>query len=257
MKLPKIEYPIYTITLPISKRKVSFRPFTLGEQKVMMISSDASDKMSVFDAICRMVDVCCAPSEKPVSSSDLCQTDLEILFLNIRARSAGELLHPTFRCENTTKKVKEDGTEVEEKCNGVVPMEIDLLNIHLSEPKVSDEDVRKGMIRVSDNIIIKMKPTSAKQLLAYESTSEDKYRLVDLIKNSIESVFDGDGNEYDEFTDSELTEWIMTIPSDTINRMLEYISSIPRIDHTITGKCVKCGKLHKYRVTNFYDFFRF
>lgn len=258
MKLPKIEYPTYYVTLPISKQEIKYRPFTMREQKVLMLSVEITDKESIFNSICDVIDACCYESSKGFARS-LCETDLQILFLNIRGKSAGEVLSPNFKCENIiqTPDPNDPDKIIEKKCQGIVPMEINLMDIHLSEPNISDPEIKKGMIKVNDNIVVKMKPTSAKNLLNYDDKKQDVVALIDLIKNSIDSIFDASGAVYDEFDENEIKEWIGTLPTKSIDKMLMYISNVPRISHVITGKCLMCGKQHKYHITNFYDFFRF
>lgn len=254
MSLPKIEYPTYTVILPVSKKEVKFRPFTMKEQKILLISTDGAEPKSIFDSICEIINVC---TFGDITASDLCQTDLEILFLNIRARSSGEILTPNFKCEAVITKTDETGKEYQTKCTGIVPMEINLLDINIgtvASDKIPD-DIKKGIIKVTDDIIIKMKPTSAKILLDYNKDNEFEFLM--LLKNSISGVFDSTGKVYDDFTDEELSEWIELLSTGVVNKMLQYIGSIPKINHTIKGKCLICKKEHTYTINNFYDFFLF
>lgn len=253
MSLPKIEYPTYTVTLPVSKEIVKFRPFTMKEQKILLISTEGAEQKSIFESICDIINVC---TFGEIEASDLCQTDLEILFLNIRARSSGEILTPDFKCENVTIKTDENGNEVKTKCPGIVPMEINLLDINVSSIDNNiPNDIKKGNIKVNDNIIIKMKPTSAKLLLEYNKDNEFEFLM--LLKNSVSGIYDSSGKVYDEFTDDELSEWIESLSTGVVNKMLQYIGSIPKINHTIKGKCLVCKKEHTYVINNFYDFFLF
>ena len=43
MALPKIETPKYTCVLPSSQKKIEYRPFLVGEQKVLLIAQESED----------------------------------------------------------------------------------------------------------------------------------------------------------------------------------------------------------------------
>ena len=47
MALPKIDTPIYDLTLPLSKKEIRFRPFLVKEQKNLLMAMEADDKESI------------------------------------------------------------------------------------------------------------------------------------------------------------------------------------------------------------------
>ena len=49
--LPKIDLPTYSITLPISKLEIKFRPYLVKEQKLLSMAKQAEDKNALVDAI--------------------------------------------------------------------------------------------------------------------------------------------------------------------------------------------------------------
>jgi len=38
MPLPKIDQPLFDVTIPSSKKKILFRPFLVKEEKILLIS---------------------------------------------------------------------------------------------------------------------------------------------------------------------------------------------------------------------------
>jgi len=36
MTLPKIDVPVFTLTLPYSEKKIQYRPFTVKEEKILL-----------------------------------------------------------------------------------------------------------------------------------------------------------------------------------------------------------------------------
>ena len=48
MALPKIEVPTYEMTLPSRDEKIGFRPFTVKEEKILMIASESENKDEIL-----------------------------------------------------------------------------------------------------------------------------------------------------------------------------------------------------------------
>ena len=55
MALPKIEVPTYELTLPSRDEKIGFRPFTVKEEKILMIASESEKKDEIYNAITKMI----------------------------------------------------------------------------------------------------------------------------------------------------------------------------------------------------------
>ena len=51
MALPKIETPTYELKLPSKDETIAFRPFTVKEEKILMIASESEDQTQIFKAI--------------------------------------------------------------------------------------------------------------------------------------------------------------------------------------------------------------
>ena len=44
MALPKIDTPIYDLELPLSKKKIRFRPFLVKEQKNLLMAMESGER---------------------------------------------------------------------------------------------------------------------------------------------------------------------------------------------------------------------
>ena len=49
--LPKIDTPLYEITLPLSKQKIKFRPFLVKEEKILLMAMESEEEEAVILAI--------------------------------------------------------------------------------------------------------------------------------------------------------------------------------------------------------------
>ena len=51
MALPKIETPTYELTLPSQDIKVKFRPFSVREEKVLMMAQETNKKQDITNTV--------------------------------------------------------------------------------------------------------------------------------------------------------------------------------------------------------------
>ena len=49
--LPKIDVPTYELTLPLSKKKVKYRPFLVKEQKNLLMAMEAKESESINNVV--------------------------------------------------------------------------------------------------------------------------------------------------------------------------------------------------------------
>ena len=47
MALPKIDTPVYDLELPLSKKKIRFRPFLVKEQRNLLMAMESDDKETI------------------------------------------------------------------------------------------------------------------------------------------------------------------------------------------------------------------
>ena len=126
--LPKIDVPLYEITLPLSKKKVKFRPFLVKEEKILLMASESEDPNSVMLAIRQIINNCCI-SDLDVDLLPI--LDFEYFFMHLRARSIGEVIDLQYKCNNTLSGEGDDA----KKCNATVKLSFNALEI---EPDIKD-----------------------------------------------------------------------------------------------------------------------
>ena len=95
MGLPILETPMHSTVLPSSNERVDFRPFLVGEQKLLMIAQESDDQNSQVREMIRLINACC----DDVTAEKLPTIDLEYLFLQIRIKSVGETSDISMQCE--------------------------------------------------------------------------------------------------------------------------------------------------------------
>ena len=111
--LPKLDVPTYEVNLISTGKPVRFRPFLVKEQKLFLMASESEDPKETINVV-RQVLKNCIIDELDIDA--LPTFDLEWLFIHLRARSVEEVVHLSYKCNNTVKN--EEGED--EKCIGVV-----------------------------------------------------------------------------------------------------------------------------------------
>ena len=90
MALPKIDVPTYEIELPLSKKKLKYRPFLVKEQKNLLMAMESNESDTVHNVIKDILNNCTIT--EGVDLDTLPIIDVEYYFINLRAKSVGEIV---------------------------------------------------------------------------------------------------------------------------------------------------------------------
>ena len=127
MALPKIDLPIMELTLPSSGEKVKYRPFTVKEEKILLIGQASEDPMQEMLAAKQVINNCLID----VDVSELAVFDLEYVLLVLRARSVNNIVEFNIKDSDTEEQI-------------TLTLDIDNVSItkneeHSREIKINDE----------------------------------------------------------------------------------------------------------------------
>lgn len=215
MTLPRKVRPEYTTTLSNGK-KVKFMPFSVKEEKVLVLAAETQDVDEVTNAISNVLSNCVtSPTDFDVEALPL--FDIQLLFLKCRAKSAGE-------------KIKVKITDPSDETY-TVDHEINIDKIQLQTTKDHTD-----LVKLNDNTVVKMSYPGLKFFA--EGLSLDG--IIDTSKNireCISQIVVGDEvfNRAD-MTDEELDNWVEELTSEDVAKFLEFFNTMPKLTHKITLK---------------------
>ena len=240
MALPKIDVPVYELDLPLSKKHIRFRPFLVKEQKNLLMAMESGDKQSIEQNIKQVLNNCTVT--EGVDIEKLPVLDVEFYFLNLRARSVGEVVENKYRCDN----------KVDDKvCGNIMETSLNLLEIKV-ENLVEGNDV----IQLTEEISIKLKYPEfsiLNKLSKLESVSDVAFKM---IAESVEYIYDGEQFYYaKETTTEELIEFIENLNQTQFSKLEDFFANLPKIEKKIEMKCSRCGFEHKLDVEGLESFF--
>ena len=127
MALPKIDVPIYEIELPVSKKKIKYRPFLVKEQKALLLAQQSEDSVVMIDTLKDMIRSC---AKTPINVDKLAVFDLEYIFSQIRAKSAGEFVDLYMFCDD-------DHGDENEKAKALVRIDLSQLQVEFNPNHVN------------------------------------------------------------------------------------------------------------------------
>ena len=83
MSLPKIDLPLFEVVVPSSETKINCRPFTVKEEKVLLVAQESKEIDQIILAIKQIINNCV----KDIDVERLALFDLEYILLALRSKS--------------------------------------------------------------------------------------------------------------------------------------------------------------------------
>ncbi len=234
MALPKLEAARYIAELPISKKKVEYRPFLVKEQKVLLIALESEETEQATSSMMELLQNCVFNHEEIGKLEDLPMMDIEFLFVQIRIKSVGEtvdVIIPCDKCADTTE-----------------------LTIDLTEAGVTGE-VPDPKIELLDGIGMTLSyPTMT--MAMQEESDEQTEAVFNMIYNSIETIYNGDEVfTRDDIDRKELEEFLDQFTADQFQKVQDYFMNTPRYSKNVNFVCSKCETVNDKELVGVMDFF--
>jgi hypothetical protein len=236
MALPKINTPTYELAVPSTDKKLKYRPFLVKEEKILMIAMEAKEQSGIINAVKEIVNSC--TFEKfDISKAPI--FDVEYIFLNIRAKSVGEVSTVNLRCLDDNKTF--------------VPTEIDLTKV---EVEMNKEHTNK--VELTEEMGMIMTYPTLDSFTDYEGTTVNASNMIDIIASCISQIYDKGGEDVYEAKDStkqELIDFIEQLNSKQFADVQKFFDTMPRLTHTVKIENPKTKKESEIVLTGLNDFF--
>jgi hypothetical protein len=233
MPLPKIDQPLFDVTIPSSKKKILFRPFLVKEEKILLISQQGGEDTDVIRAIKQILKLCVQDEDFDVDK--LTTFDLEYLFLKLRAKSVNIIVKLSYR-DNEDDKVYD--------------FELNLDTIEVEMPEGID-----STIKLSDNIAMIMKYPSSSITDKITQFDNEVDLMTFFIINCIDTIVtEEEIYPASEYTDKELEEFLDQLPVNSFDLIRQFFEKMPKLYHKIEYTN-ELGNDRSIELTNLKDFF--
>ena len=147
MALPQLnDLPKYDLVIPSTKESVTFRPFLVKEQKVLLMALEAGDDKQILRAILDTIAHCL---EEKMNVDKLATFDIEYIFLKLRANSV-----------STLAKLQVWDTDLED----YQEVEVDLDKVEC------EGEIPNNVVDIGEEVKLELRPPSFTDLLVLDDT---------------------------------------------------------------------------------------
>ena len=227
--LPKLDVPIYETKLISNGEVVRYRPFLVKEQKLFLMAAESEDPKDTVNAIKQVLRNCVLDD---IDVENMATFDIEYLFLQLRARSIGEVVNLRFNCNNN---VTEKGEEV--KCGNLVKIDVNILEVN---PTKNESHTNK--VQITDKIGVVLKYPTFGTIDSNEIDTQDMQQILNVIVSCIDYIYDEEQVYYAKDTKKEeLVEFIENMKQTDLEKLSEFFTSLPKMKKDVHFHCNKCG----------------
>ena len=231
MALPINEVPKYTLKLPSTDQTITYRPFLVKEEKVLLMAIESDNEDEIAQAVNDTVQSCISTD---IDVSSLPIFDFEYLYLKIRSKSVGEIVKLKLKCPDDEKQVVD-------------------YDLNLEDVKVIKNDEHNNKVEFEPNYGVVLSYPTIKSFNGSFSSTELSFKM---LKDCIQTIYKGD-DVYDRnnITEEELEEYVNSLTQKQFKQLTSFFNTMPRVKHTITYNNPKSGKEFKLTLNGTNDFF--
>ena len=237
MALPILETPTYELTLPSADLKVKFRPFLVKEEKIHLQALESNENNQIVQAL---KDIVNSSTFGQLNGENMPTFDLEYVFLQIRAKSVGEVTKLKMLCPDDKKTYGE--------------VEIDLTKVNV---QVDDDHTNNIVIDKEKNIGIIMKYPTIDSVDTTKNVKGMKTeQLFDMIATCMHEIYEGDKvHNVNDYTKEELHKFLEGVSGKTFEKINKFFESMPQLKHEFEIENPKTKVKSKIVLKGAQDFF--
>ena len=235
MALPKVNTPTYELAVPSTDEKIKYRPFLVKEEKILLIAMEAQEQSGILNAVKDIVKSCTF-DKFDVNRAPI--FDIEYIFLNIRAKSVGEVSTVNLRCPDDNETFVQ--TEID-----LTTVDVQITEGHTNKIELTDE---MGMIMTYPTL----------DSFTDSTTVINASNMLDVIASCVAQIYDKKGEDvYDakDSTKQELIDFIESLNSKQFQEIQKFFDTSPKLTHTVSIENPETKVKSDITLTGLNDFF--
>ena len=236
MALPKLTTPTYELEIPSTDEKISYRPFLVKEEKILLMAMESGKNEDIVNAVKQIVSEC---TFNKLKLGTMPMFDVEYIFLNIRAKSIGEVSKLKLLCPDDNKTYAN-------------------VEVNLEEVQVQVSDDHTNKIELTDNMGMIMTYPTIDSFAESGIQQINANNMIDIIGSCILQIYEDNGEKVYEAKDQtkkELVEFIEQLNTKQFQDVQKFFDTMPRLKHTIKVKNPKTKKTSDVTLSGLNDFF--
>lgn len=231
MNIPMIKLPTYELILPSTKEKIQYRPYTVREEKILVMAMQSSDEEQIKLAMDNIVKEC---TFGKVDIDSFPMFDVQYVFLKLRCKSVGEVSEVVVTCSSCDASqpffINLDKIEVVR--NPDVTNEIDFgeFKFFMRYPVISDV----ATLNQSDNLDMAFK----------------------VIVNCIQKIItDEEEIVNDENTFESIATLVESMVPEQFSKLQNFFKDMPSVTQNLDFVCQRCEQQNSIVINGIYNFF--
>lgn len=211
MALPKIDLPLFEMKLPSSGEMIKYRPFTVKEEKILLIAQEADDPTQEVMAVKQIVNNCLPDIEV----DELAMFDLEYIMLVLRSRSVDNTVDFSITDPDTEENVK--------------------LTLDIEDVIVKTIDGHTNEISLNDEFMLYLKyPTINEFLKIMKLDASDPLVNYFMMISCLDKIASEDEvHFFKDYSDEETDAFVENFSSQVVKGIQIFFETMPKLRHEI------------------------
>lgn len=236
--LPKIQHPVFSLFLPISKKTVKYRPMVVREEKMLLMAKESKEYIDIVNNVAAVVNNCLIDTN--IDVWDIPLVEFEYIFINIRARSIGNIINLKYY-DTYDRSVTHD------------------VDIDVSKIKIDVPEKFNTKIMLNDGLGVMFKMPTLSTTKALPNIKQDDFNIIsisfDVIRECMECVFDSEQiYSINDYSEDEVSDFMENLNTESFAKIEEFFKNIPTLKYKVTFKNTKDEDVN-IELTRLEDFF--
>lgn len=210
MLLPKIDLPIYPLTLFSNKKKITYRPFTVKEEKILLMAQESDDIDQAILSIKQVINNCVTG----IDVEDLPMFDLEYILLKLRSKSVNNVTDFTIIDPETKENIS--------------------LQLDLDDVKLTTYDSHTNKIKLNDEYTLFLKYPNVdmfSKFITYTETAQSNYEIMVSCLDKLAS--ESTVYKFSDFTKEDIDGFLNDLDGNVIKNITNFFDTMPKLRHEI------------------------
>ena len=210
MALPKLNTPTHKLVLPSTGDEITFRPFLVKEQKLLLMAQQNDNENEIVDNVVQIINNCTG-----LDTSNLPVFDVEYLFLKIRAKSVGDIVQLSVKCPDDEETFAD-------------------VTVDLDEVGVQIDESHSNIVNITDDIKMIMKYPQMTDIKLNNINTTETESVFEILKKCILEVHNGDEiiNSVD-MKPEEISEFIDSLNTQQFESIMQFFNTMPKVRHIV------------------------
>lgn len=211
MALPKIDLPLNELTLPSSGENIRYRPFTVKEEKILLVAAEAKDPMVEILAIKQVVNNCIIDCD----IEKISMLDLEYIFLKLRSSSISNTATFSINDPDTKESV-------------VVDFNIDDIEI-IRDPNHSHE------VRINDDLVLYLKYPNIDDFtkIVGMNPTDPLVNYVIMVSCLDRLATEDEVHDFADYSEEDIADFMDNMSGDIVKKISQFFETMPKLRQEI------------------------